>query len=158
MYSGALLQFSFAFPWWHDRDHLFICMFSTYISLVEWLWSLAPFFDWIAFLLLKVKVKSLSHGQLFVTPWTVAYEAPQSMEFSRQEYWSGLPFPSPGDLPNPGIKPRSPALQADALLSEPPSFLHSLYIWIIVFYHMCLLQIFSPSLCFIFSFSWYCLS
>ena len=55
-----------------------------------------------------------------VTPWTVAYHAPPSMGFSRQEYWSGLPFPSPGDLPDPGIKPGSPALQADALLSEPP--------------------------------------
>ena len=58
--------------------------------------------------------------RLFATPWTVAYQSPQSMEFSRQEYWSGLPFPSPGDLPNLGIKPGSPALQADALLSEPP--------------------------------------
>ena len=56
----------------------------------------------------------------FVTPWTVAHQAPLSMGFSRQEYWSGLPFTSPGDLPNPGIKPRSPALQADALTSEPP--------------------------------------
>ena len=52
------------------------------------------------------------------TPWTVAYQAPLSMEFSRQEYWSGLPFPSPGDLPDPGIKPRSPALQAGSLPSE----------------------------------------
>ena len=68
----------------------------------------------------KVKVKSLSCVQLFATPWTVAYQVPQSMEFSRQEYWCGLPFPSPGDLPNPGIKPGSPALQADALPSEPP--------------------------------------
>ena len=68
----------------------------------------------------KVKVKSLSRSQLFTTPWTAAYQAPPSMEFSRQEYWSGLPFPSPGDLPNPGIKPGSPALQADALPSEPP--------------------------------------
>ena len=50
----------------------------------------------------------------------VAYQAPPSMGFSRQEYWSGLPFPSPGDLPNPGIKPGSPALQTDALPSEPP--------------------------------------
>ena len=55
-----------------------------------------------------------------MTPWTIAYQAPQSMEFSRQEYWSGLPFPSPGDLPNPGIEPRSPTLQADTLPSEPP--------------------------------------
>ena len=65
-------------------------------------------------------VKLLSCVRLFVTPWTVVYQAPTSMEFSRQEYWSGLPFPSPGDLPNPGIKPGSPALQADALPSEPP--------------------------------------
>ena len=65
-------------------------------------------------------VKSLSHVQLFATLWTVALQAPLSMGFSRQEYWSGLPFPSPGDLPNPGIEPRSPVLQADALSSEPP--------------------------------------
>ena len=58
---------------------------------------------------LKVKVKSLSHVRLLATPWTVAYQAPLS-GFSRQEYWSGLPFPSPGDLPDPGIEPRSPAL------------------------------------------------
>ena len=56
-----------------------------------------------------------SHVQLFVTPWTVAHQAALSMGFSRQEYWNGLPFPSPGDLPNSGIKPRSPALQADSL-------------------------------------------
>ena len=59
---------------------------------------------------MKVKVKSLSRVRLFATPWTVAYQAPLSMGFSRQEYWSGLPFPSPGDLPDPGIKPGSPAL------------------------------------------------
>ena len=53
-------------------------------------------------------------------PWTVAYQAPPSMGFSRQEYWNGLPFPSPEDLPDPGIEPGSPALQADALPSEPP--------------------------------------
>ena len=68
----------------------------------------------------KLKVKSLSRVQLFATPWTVAYQALQSMGFSRQEYWIGLPFPSPGDLPNPGIEPGSPALQTDALPSEPP--------------------------------------
>ena len=55
-----------------------------------------------------------------MTPWTGAYEAPPSMGFSRQEYWSGLPLPSPGDLPDPGIKPGSPALEADTLTSEPP--------------------------------------
>ena len=57
--------------------------------------------------------------RLFETPWTVAHQAPLSMGLSRQEYWSGLPFCSPGDLPDPGIKPRSPALQADSLTSEP---------------------------------------
>ena len=65
------------------------------------------------------EVKSLSCVWLFVTPWTVACQAPLSMGFSRQEYWSGLPFSSPGDLPNPGIKPGSPELQADSLLAEP---------------------------------------
>ena len=53
-----------------------------------------------------------------MTPWTIACQTPLSMGFSRQEYWNGLPFPSPGDLPNPGIKPRSPALQADSLPTE----------------------------------------
>ena len=65
-------------------------------------------------------MKLLSHVQLFVTPWTVAHQVPPSMEFSRQEYWSGLPFPSSGDLPEAGIEPGSPALQADTLLSESP--------------------------------------
>ena len=70
-------------------------------------------------ILLKVKVKLLSRVLLFVTPWTVAHQAPPSTGFSAQENWSGLPFPSPGDFPNPGIEPRSPTLQADALTSEP---------------------------------------
>ena len=61
-----------------------------------------------------MKVKSLSRVRLFAIPWTVVYQASLSMGFSRQEYWSGLSFPSPGDLPDPGIEPRS-ALQADAL-------------------------------------------
>ena len=63
----------------------------------------------------EVKLKLLSCVQLFATPWTI-----QSMEFFRPEYWSGLSFPSPGDLPNPGIEPRSPTLQADSLPAEPP--------------------------------------
>ena len=67
----------------------------------------------------KRKVESLSHVRLFATPWTIAYQAPPSMGFSRQQCWSGLPFPSPGYLLNPGIKPRSPTLQADPLPSEP---------------------------------------
>ena len=67
-----------------------------------------------------MKVKSLSRVRLFATPWTVAYQSSLSMGCSRQEYWSGLPFPSPGDIPDPGIEPRSPTLEADALTSEPP--------------------------------------
>ena len=63
----------------------------------------------------KRKVKLLSRVRLFATPWTVAYHAPPSVGFSRQEYWSGLPLPSPGDLPNPGTELGSLALQADAL-------------------------------------------
>ena len=69
---------------------------------------------------MNVKVMSLSRVRLFATPWTVAYQAPLPMGFSRQGYWSGLPFPSPGDLPNPGIEPRSPTSQGDALPCEPP--------------------------------------
>ena len=67
-----------------------------------------------------MKVKLLSRVRLFATRWTVAHQAPPSMGFSRKEYWSGLPFPSPGNLPAPRIEPRSPALQADTLTSEPP--------------------------------------
>ena len=70
--------------------------------------------------LVKVKVKVLSHVPLFVTPWIVVHQAPLSMEFSRQGYWNGLPFPFPGDLPNPGIESRSPTLRVGSLPSEPP--------------------------------------
>ena len=72
----------------------------------------------------------LSHVQFSVTPCTVAHQAPLSVGFSRQDYSSGLPFPSPGDLPNPGIKPGSPALQADSLPPEPsgkPRGIHLLH-------------------------------
>ena len=68
----------------------------------------------------KWKCSLLSPVWLSETPQTVARQAPLSMGFSRQEYWSGLPFPSPGTLPHPSIEPQSPALQADSLLSEPP--------------------------------------
>ena len=83
-------------------------MTSGYNSIVSWEKSvyLYVFLDNVH----KAKVKSLSHVRLFATPWTVAYQAPPSVGFSRQEDWSGLPFPSPGDLPNPGIESRSPAL------------------------------------------------
>ena len=68
--------------------------------------------------IVKVKVKSLSRVWLFATPWTVAHQAPLSMRFSRQEYWSGLPFPSPGNLPDAGIEPGSPGFRQTVSLSE----------------------------------------
>ena len=78
------------------------------------------------------------------TPWTVACQAPPSMGFSRQEYWSGLPFLSPRDLPDPGIEPRSPAFQADALTAEPPLNSENRHIWDCCSYrHACMLSRFS---------------
>ena len=74
-------------------------------------------------------VQALSHVQLFVTLWNEALQAPLSMGCFRQEYWSGLPLPSPGDLPNPGIKLGSPALQADSFPSELPGNPKSLNTW-----------------------------
>ena len=86
-------------------------------------------------------MKSLSRVRLLATPWTAANQAPPFMGFSRQEYWSGLPFPSPEDLPNPGIKPRSPALQTDALPSEPPGkpnlYERSNFTYCVAFYEHC---------------------
>ena len=70
--------------------------------------------------MLLLLLSCFSSVRLLVTSWTAVHQAPPSLGFSRQEHWCGLPFPSPGDLPDPGIKPRSPALQADALTSEPP--------------------------------------
>ena len=84
-------------------------------------------------------MKLLSHVRLFATLWTVAYQASTSMEFSRQEYWSGFPFPSPGDLPNPGIEPGSPALQAGTLPSEPPGDVESCIRDYLYFWFVCLL-------------------
>ena len=69
---------------------------------------------------MEVKVKLLSRVQLLATPWTVACQAPPSMGFSRQEYWSELPLPSPEDLPDPAIEPVSPALASRVLTTEPP--------------------------------------
>ena len=87
--------------------------------------------EWVAISLSNVYFSSSSlvakSCPTLATPQTVACQAPRSMEFSRQEYWSGLPFPSPRDLPDPGIEPRSPALQVDSLLSEPPGMLVKMY-------------------------------
>ena len=84
------------------------------VSLSLFKETIRPFPKWFS------SVQFLSRVLLFATAWTIAHQASPTMGFSRQQYWSGLPLPSPGDLPNPGIKPASPALQADALPSEPP--------------------------------------
>ena len=112
---GNLISCSSAFP----KSFLNIWKFTVHILLKP---GLENFEHYLSKVMLKilVKVKSLSRVQLFATLWTVVYQAPLSMGFSRQEHWSGLPFPSPADLPDPGIEPRSPELQADALTSEPP--------------------------------------
>ena len=77
-------------------------------------------------MLFQQGVSVLNHVQLFATPWTVAHQAPVSMGFSREEYWKGVPFTPPGDLPNPGIEPRAPAPQADSF------FFLKLYIIVLV--------------------------
>ena len=82
-------------------------------------------------------MKSLSRVRLFATRWTVAYQASPSMRFPRQEYWSGLPFPSPGDLPHPGIEPRSPALETDTLTSEPPGKTTLYYTYSTIYFTQC---------------------
>ena len=119
-------------PWTRQPPHSHLPE-SWSLSLMRPAWTFHPWNPWYplcllrkcplpTFLVAKVTwsewVKSFSRVWLFVTLWTAAYQAPPTMGFSGQEYWSGLPFPSPGDLPNPGIKPRSPALKADALPSE----------------------------------------
>ena len=83
----------------------------TYVDALNQLCTSQPAFSSSQMfpLLISCEVKSLSRVRLLATPWTVAYQAPPSTGFSRQEYWSGLPFPSPGNLPDPGIEPRSPA-------------------------------------------------
>ena len=94
----------------HIYDELYITWLDRPLNAASAVYNIHSYF----LKFNKVKWKSLSCVWLFATPWTIL-----SMEFSRPEYWSGLPFPSPGDHPNPGIKPRYPALQADSLPAEP---------------------------------------
>ena len=108
-------------PWGHRESDITGLLNNNNDNLRKrWQWCPMGKGEYFKYIVKKVKVKSLSCVQLFAIPWTVAHQAPLSIGFSRQEYWSGLPFPSPGDLPNPGIKPRAPALQADALTSDSP--------------------------------------
>ena len=87
-----------------------------------------------------VCVCMLSCVQLFVTPWTITHQAPLSMGFSRQEYWSGLPFPTPGDLPNPGIELAFPALAGGFFTTEPPEKPYSFILATLVFIFCCQLR------------------
>ena len=79
-----------------------------------------------------VTVQSLSHVQFFVTPWTVAHQSSLSMGFPRQEYWSGVQFPSPGDLPNPGIKPMSPILARGFFTLSYHHTIEQLHCWVFI--------------------------
>ena len=99
------------------------------------IFSLFPPYNFLTYYISIVsEVKSLSRVWPSATSWTVVYKAPPSMGFSRQEHWSGLPFPSPGGLPDPGIEPGCPALEADALTSEPPGKpLHMYYLLLVCF-------------------------
>ena len=97
------------------ESHTCICMAESLYCSPETITTLNPPCVYVC-----VHVKLLSCVRLFVIPWTIACQAPRSIEFSRQEYWSRQPNPSPRDLPEQGIKPGSPALQAHSLLSEPP--------------------------------------
>ena len=113
------ISFSSAWKWTVKVKSLSrVRLFATPWTAAHQAQSL-PLFNW-SIILFESESEAVQSIQLFSTPWTVAYQAPPSMRFSRQEYWSGLPFLSAGDLPNPGIEPGSPALQADALTSEPP--------------------------------------
>ena len=103
------------------RKHYFFSVQTGWCTTVDsWLfWNAAVNLKSCNHKFRRSEVKSFGCVWLFEIPWTVVYQVSLSMGFSRQEYWSGLPFPSPGDLPHPGIEPGSPALQAVALSSEP---------------------------------------
>ena len=98
---------------YNNKNHYASSSSNRVVSFIENLEPRLKFFS-------RSKCARLSRVRLFAPPWTVACQAPLSTDFSRQEYWSGLPFRSPGDLTNPGTEPRSPALQADSLPSELP--------------------------------------
>ena len=115
-YWAISLQWSGAEPTLFLR---YVCIYTIYYILILYIWEL----------------KLLICVQLFLVPLTVAYQTPLSMELSRPEYWNGLSFPSARDLPDPKIEPRSPALQADTLLSEPRG--KPLCVCIYIYTHMC---------------------
>ena len=122
--STICLSFSFTEPIVSYRlvIHLHLSMFCDCLLFYSiCLCGFIPKTSTFVLVRLPVQFSSLqllSRVRLFETPWTAAHQAPVSMRFSRQRYWSGLPFPSPGCLPNPGIEPRSPVLHADSLPTE----------------------------------------
>ena len=145
--SIAALQIGFVVPSFYIP---YICISIRYLSFSFWLTSLCMIGSRFIHLI-GTEEHSESESEVaqscptLCDPWTVAHQAPPSMGFSRQEYWSGVPFPSPGDLPDPGIEPRSPTLQADALTSAPPGKLKmcSFYGWVI-FHHIHVPQLLYP--------------
>ena len=108
-------------PWPNVLLLIFVCMFFNFLAALSGMWNLSSLTRDQTCVLCNGKWKwKWSRVQLFSTPWTITYQALLSMGSSRQEYWSGLPFPSPGDILDPSSKPGSPTLQADTLPSEPP--------------------------------------
>ena len=102
--------------------HMQVCVYiyiCKYVYIYACIYICVCVYIYVCMCIFVVVTQLLSHVQLFTTPWTIAHQVPLSMEFYRKEYCSRVPFPTPGDLPNPRIKPISPALQADSLLSEP---------------------------------------
>ena len=121
------------FNWVIQKGFLLLC-------LCNWILNWTSFILHISIIIPCVLcAQSLSHVWLFATPWTVAHQDPLSMGFSRQEYYSGLPCPPPGDLLNLEIKPRSTKLQTDSFPSEPLGKLYSTLSWLICLYdlHIC---------------------
>ena len=121
----------------YPMSQLFNCLkFKPFSIITKYIFSVVsaclPYFPRFGHESKSESIKLLSCVQLFVTPWTIVHQAPLPMEFSRQEYWSGLSSPSSGDLPNPGIEPRSPTLQADSFPSQPPRKLKSGYIKLLI--------------------------
>ena len=118
------------FRFWHLRDlYIFFCILLFLLNVTS-LSSLC--------VVGVLHAQSLSHVLLFVTPWTIALQDPLSMEFSRQEYWSGLPLPTPRNLPDPGIKPASlasPALTGGFFTTEPPG--KPVLLVCIIYFHHC---------------------
>ena len=127
-YAVGECRFKFVYFWWTDVyfKEISICISSNFSKSEDYSFF---YFGNFHFVLVSVWVLMLSRVRLFVTPWTVAHQAPLSVGFSRQEHWSGWSLSSPGDLSDSGIKPRSPALQADCWLAEPPGSVY--FFWLV---------------------------